>query len=326
MTVNIPTPLLTLDARQGGQALSTPTDLSPTLAAVETANLTATATSAPPRVESPTTTLTDTPHPTPIPTNTPPERFTINGIPYEAIVVIPDNVRQRAREIYAAGKAVGRNPHAYAKLGDSTIEAPHFMVRFDAGPYQLGPYASLQPVIDAFAGSHSRDSLAVNVGLHSWTANNPMWADKSVCAPNESPVACEIRLHNPGIILIRLGTNDVGVPEQFGSNIRQIVDTAIAAGVIPVIGTKADRHEGSNVNNEILRRIAAEYQIPLWDFDHVADTLPERGLDVDNSHMMTFFSHDYNDPTAMTRGHAMHNLTALMMLDALWREVILVGN
>ncbi|WP_374687903.1 hypothetical protein, partial [Promineifilum sp.] len=93
-------------------------------------------------------------------------------------------------------------------------------------------------------------------------------------------------------------------------------------GVLPVIGTKGDRHEGSNENNDILRRIAADYRIPLWDYDVVAGTLPGRGLDVDAAHMLTFFAHDYADPTAFTRGHAMHNLTALMMLDALWRLVI----
>ena len=55
---------------------------------------------------------------------------------------------------------------------------------------------------------------------------------------------------------------------------------------------------------------------------HHANTLPRRDPDVDTAHMLTFFAHDYNDPTAVTRGHAMHNLTALMMLDAVWREVM----
>lgn len=146
-----------------------------------------------------------------------------------------------------------------------------------------------------------------------------MWADGALCLPNETPVECEIRVHNPSMIIIRLGINDVGAAASFDANIRRIVDTAIAAGVIPIIGAKGDRHEGSNENNDILRRIDADYRIPLWDYDRVADTLPGRGLDVDAAHMITFYSHDYTDPTAFTRGHAMHNLTALMMLDAVWR-------
>lgn len=264
-------------------------------------------------------TATPTPRPSPRPALAPPLAVAVNGVPFEAIVVMPPEVVAHVRDIFAAGQALGRNPHAYAKVGDSTTENPHFLARFDDGPYNLGAYAHLQPVIDQFRGSHSRDSVAVRVGLHSWTANDPAWAEPGVCLPNETPVQCELRLHNPSILLIRLGTNDAGASAVFEANIRQIVDTAIAAGVIPVIGTKGDRHESSNENNDSLRRIAAESRIPLWDYDRVADTLPGRGLEQDAAHMLTFFAHDYTDPTAFSRGHAMHNLTALMVLDAVWR-------
>ena len=255
----------------------------------------------------------------PTPALAPPQPIAVNGVPFESIVVMPPEVVAHVREIFATGQALGRNSHAYAKIGDSTTENPYFLARFDEGPYNLGGYAHLQPVIDQFRGSHGRDSIAVRIGLHSWTANDPAWAEPGLCLPNETPVQCELRLHNPSIVLIRLGTNDAGVGLMFEANIRTIVDTALAAGVIPVIGTKGDRHEGSNENNDILRRIAAEYRIPLWDYDRVADTLPGRGLDQDAAHMLTFYSHDYSDPTAFTRGHAMHNLTALMVLDAIWR-------
>jgi hypothetical protein len=103
-----------------------------------------------------------------------------------------------------------------------------------------------------------------------------------------------------------------------------VVEHLIANGVIPVIGTKADRFEGpGNINNEILRQIAADFKLPLWDFDIVAGTLPGRGLDVDNVHMTLFYEHDYSSPTAFQRGHSVHNLTALLVLDTIWREVIL---
>ena len=274
----------------------------------------------------PTLQNTPTAIPTPLATVDPPQQIPVNGVAWASFVVIPPDVRDNARQIYLAGQAKGRNPNAYSKVGDSTVENPHFMTRFDEGPYNLGPYSHLQPVIDAFRGSHARDSLAVQIGLHSWSANDPMWGDAAYCLPAETPIQCEIRIHNPAILFIRLGTNDVGTGNLFAANIRQIVETAIAAGVIPVIGTKGDRHEGSNENNEILRRIAAEYRIPLWDYDRIADTLPGRGLDQDAVHMLSFFAHDYTDPVAFTRGHAIHNLSALMMLDAIWRGVILSRN
>lgn len=295
---------LALDPTQGNAAIAA----LPTIRPWPTMQHTPTPAPAPP-----------TPAPTAAPLLEPPSPVPVNGVPWEQIIVMPPEVVAHIREIAVAGRALGRNPRAYSKVGDSTTENPHFLARFDDGPYNLGPFAHLQPVIDQFRGSHGRDSIAVRIGLHAWTANDPMWADPGLCLPNETPVACEIRVHNPAILLIRLGTNDVGVPDMFDANIRRIVDTVIAAGVIPVIGTKGDRHEGSNQNNEILRRIAADYRIPLWDYDRVADTLPGRGLDVDAAHMLTFYAHDYNDPAAFTRGHAMHNLTALMALDAVWR-------
>ncbi len=236
---------------------------------------------------------------------------------------MPSTVLENTRVIYAKGQALGRNPHAFAKMGDSTVENDHFLSRFDEGPYNLGDYAYLQRVIDHFPGSFNRDSAAVRIGLHSWTVFDPIWADKAVCQPNETVIACEIRLQNPSILLIRLGSNDAGAPDLYDESMRQIVAYAIDNGVIPIIGTKADRNEGSNQNNDIVRQISADYQIPLWEFDPVAGTLPGRGLDVDNVHMNTFYAHDYTDPTAFTRGHAMHNLTALMVLDAMINEIIL---
>lgn len=314
----IPTPIV-YRAGNESQTVLWPT---PTAATVEIAAIEARPTENPPAPEPSPTLPPDPPSPTPTPGLDPPQHLAVNGIPFELIVVMPEAIITRSREIFLAGQAIGRNSRAYSKVGDSTVENPHFMARFDTGPYNLGEYAHLQPAIDHFLGSHSRDSAAVRIGLHSWTANDPAWADPGVCLPNETPVQCEIRAHNPAVLLIRLGTNDVGVPSMFDGNIRQIVETAIANGVIPVIGTKGDRHEGSNENNDILRRIAADYQIPLWDYDQVANTLPGRGLDVDFAHMNTFYAHDYTDPTAFTRGHAMHNLTALMALDAVWRLVI----
>jgi len=262
-------------------------------------------------------------NPPPNPLPAPPTA--LNGIPLTTIIVMPPGVLENSRAIYAKGQQLGRNPHAFAKVGDSTIAIDHFLSRFDAGPYNLGDYAYLERVIDYFPGSFSRDSAAMRIGLHAWTIFDPIWADKSICNPNENVITCEYRLHNPSIALIRLGANDVGAPSLYDENMRQIVQFSLDNGVIPVLGTKADRNEGSNQNNDILRQIAADYQIPLWEFDPVAATLPGRGLDVDGVHMTTFYAHDYTQPEAFQRGHAMNNLTALMMLDALLTNVILTA-
>ncbi len=255
-----------------------------------------------------------------------PSSVTVNGLPESAFIIMPPAVIQNARQIFAKGRELGRSPNAFSVVGDSTTEIPFFLARFDQGPYDLGEYGYLQSVIDYFAGSFSRDSVAVRVGLHSYTLFDPLWADKALCLPNEAVLPCEIRLHNPSIVFIRLGSNDAGVAELFDESIREAVTFAIDNGVIPIIGTKADRHEGSNQNNDILRQIADDFQIPLWEYDLVAGTMDGRGLDVDSVHMTTFYEHDYTLPEAFQRGHPMHNLTALMVLDTLWKEVILAAH
>jgi LysM repeat protein len=247
----------------------------------------------------------------------------INGVALDSIVVMPDSTAQNVRQIFRVGQALGRNPRSFSKLGDSTIENPHFLTRFDDGSYNLGDYSYLQPVIDYFHGSFSRQGVAVQRGLHTWSVFDPMWADPYACASGEHLLACEIRLHNPSVLFIKLGSNDVGVPDSTARNLRQIVEYCLSAGVIPILNTKADRHEGAgNINNDIVRQIAADYQIPLLDFDVVAGTLPARGLAFDGVHLTSFFAHDWSSPVAFQRGYGVHNLIALMILDRVWRETL----
>jgi hypothetical protein len=243
----------------------------------------------------------------------------INGIPLTSIIVMPPQTVATVRMIYGVGQAFNRNPAAFSKLGDSTIENPYFLARFDTTEYNLGSYSYLQPTLDAFRGSFGRDSVAVRRGLHSWSVYDPMWADPRQCIRPETVLSCEIRLNNPMMLIIKLGSNDVGVPDQFEANMRRLVVDTTMQGVIPVLSTKADRHEGSNTNNEIIRKLAAEYNVPLWDFDLLAGTLPARGLGEDQVHLTTFYAHDWRQADALTRGYGLMNLTGLMMVNAVWQ-------
>lgn len=253
---------------------------------------------------------------TPIPV-LPPD---VNGVPLDEIIVMSPDVKAHIREIYSLGQKMGRNPHAFSKIGDSTIENPHFLTRFDGTDYNLGNWFNLQRVIDYYRGSFGRQGEAVRRGLHSWSALDPWWADPADCEPYETVVMCEFRNQNPAIVFIRLGSNDRGVPDSFEKNLRRIIDLALANGIVPIVGTKADRFEGaSGINNMILRELAAEYDLPLWDFDKVASATPGRGLDQDGVHLSAFFQHDYRQDIAFIRGHGIHNLTALIALDAVWQ-------
>ena len=246
----------------------------------------------------------------------------VNGIPFADFVVMPEGVARHVREIFAAGQAMGKDPRAFSKLGDSTIETPYFLDRFEEpGRYNLGDYAYLQPMIDYYAGSFARSSLAVRRGMRAATALDPLWADGSACYSNESPLACEIRIQRPSLVFIRLGSNE-GNSESFGKYLRQVVELCIAEGVVPILGTKADRREGAdNAHNNVIRQVAADYAVPLWDFDLVAQTIPGNGLGNDGVHLTSFYAHDYTQPEALSRGYGVHNLTALIALDEVWRTL-----
>ncbi len=207
-------------------------------------------------------------------------------------------------------------------MGDSTIYTTQFLTHFDNGAYNLGTYAYLEATIEHFAGSFARPGVAVRQGFSANLVMDPMWADKELCRPNEHALACEIRLHDPALMLIKLGTNDSSYLS-LDQNMWEVVRYTIAQGVIPVLGTKANRIEGDNSYNNVLRRIAADYAIPLWDFDLLADKLPNRGLDQDEIHLIAFQEADYTLSYAMWSGYGPLNLTAVMMLDALRQQVIL---
>jgi hypothetical protein len=184
---------------------------------------------------------------TPTPTITVSEPFdpsVILGTPVDSIAYLPEEVVLHSREIFNRGRSLGRDSRAFSKLGDSLIANPHFLTGFDSERLDLGSYDFLQPVIDHFTGSYDRYGVAIHAGLHSWGIFDPMWADKNWCQPNESMVACEFRLNNPSILLILLGSNDAGAPDNFAYNLRKLVEFSIENGVIPVLVTKADRFEG----------------------------------------------------------------------------------
>jgi len=247
---------------------------------------------------------------------------TVNKVPIQSFVIITSRTRQTIRQIYAHGQALGNNPHAFSSVGDSTIEYPYFMTRFDqAGAYNLGIYGYLQGAINYYAGSFDRESQGVMRGLRASTSLDPFWSNKTFCYTNESRVACEYRLQRPSLVFIRLGSNDTQ-PAVFDQYLRQVVDYWIANGVVPIMGTKADRHEGpDNADNNIIRKIAADYNLPLWDFDLIAQTIPGSGVGQDGVHLTSFYSHDFTDPTALQRGYGVHNLTALMALDSVWHAL-----
>lgn len=279
---------------------------------------------------SPAAEITPTPRPSPTPEPTPTVEPSptplgpqaINGIPLSRIAPLPPETAAVVLETYRRGQELGRDPNAFSKLGDSTILNPHFLGPFDSGEYNLGEFSYLQPAIDRFKGSFERHGVGARHGLHSWSVFDPMWADEKWCEAGEHLLACEFRLNNPAFLFVRLGSNDAGSPSGFRYNVKEVIEFSLENGVVPIIGTKADRFEGSNENNDILRALAAEYHVPLWDFDLLAETLPGRDLDSDGVHLkIVDLPHDYTQEATFQRGHALQDLSALIVLDQVRRVV-----
>lgn len=236
---------------------------------------------------------------------------------------MPDDVLANSRAIFQHGQELGREANVFSKLGDSVVLTTHYLIKFDTGLYELGEYDYLQTTIDYYAGSFERYGVAIRVGLHSWSILDPFWSHKEWCDPNEHMIDCELRYNNPALLIIRVGSNDEGPAEEFDENMRQVIAYVIDQGVIPVIATKADRFEGEdNRNNQILRQIATDFAVPLWDFDVVAETLPGRGLGDDQIHLTYTYTNDYTDPTTFERGYPVSDLTALFILDAIRQQVL----
>ena len=118
---------------------------------------------------------------------------------------------------------------------------------------------------------------------------------------------------------ITLGTNDVWHMDTFEMQMRRIIDFSIENGVVPIISTKADNEEGDGSINATIASLAHEYDIPLWNFWLAVQPLPDHGLQDDEAHI-TWGANRFDDPRSMEKGWPVRNLTALQVLDAVWRE------
>ncbi|OGO37926.1 MAG: hypothetical protein A2W35_07965 [Chloroflexi bacterium RBG_16_57_11] len=227
-------------------------------------------------------------------------------------------------EIFLRGLAAGNNPGAFSKIGDCGSTPGWFLGDFDRGPryYDLGDYTQLSPVIEEFQGSYDRASLAARSGFNASALFVPLWSDRTYCQAGEMPLACEYRVHKPSIAFIMLGTNDVWHPEEFEPQMRRIIEFSIDHGVIPILATKADNQEGDHNINATIARLAWEYDIPLWNFWAATEPLPNHGLQEDKVHL-TWGSTMFDDLEAMKKAWPVRNLTALQVLDAVWRKVAL---
>jgi hypothetical protein len=226
--------------------------------------------------------------------------------------ILPD-LTDTAREIYQRGHKLNLDRHAFSIVGDCQSMPAVFGGRYDhPGQFQLpAEYQYLQETIDRFQGSFDRSSATVQNGFSVTAALSPLWADPEVCDAGETPLDCELRLHRPVFVIIALGSNwntgDAGRHNEF---LEQIVDRVIASGAVPILSTKGDNEEGDGSINLGIARLAAERDLPLWNFWRAIQGLPDHGLDEgrDGNYLST-------------AAWDIRGFTALQVLDTFWRQL-----
>jgi uncharacterized protein YraI len=248
-----------------------------------------------------------------------------SGLPYHVTLTMGANTWS----IYQHGLALGNNPHAFSKVGDSETADGHFMEPYDLGTYTLGDYAYLAEVIQHFQGSFGRQSMTAYPAFSVHHVLDPTWANPEVCEPDETPLACEYRVHRPSfaLVLVRSWNADV-----YPGELEQIIQYSVDRGVVPVLSTCPYQPGGpwasETVLNPIIRGLAAQYGVPLWDLHVTTEQLPDRGTcDPCGDHLTMppagspFSAADFVGPS-FQYGATMRNLEGLQVLYTMLHEVV----
>jgi hypothetical protein len=241
---------------------------------------------------------------------------------WKTLPIIP-SASDAARRIYANGRVLNNDPHAFSIMGDCLSLPVNLFQNYGKDPskYNLGDYTYLQPAIDWFKESFNRQSITLGDGFNTAAVLSPLRADPAQCQANETPLVCEYRIHRPSYVIISLGTDDYQMPpDTYERRMRQIVEYSISQGVVPILATKADNREGGDAFNIILARLAYEYDIPLWNFWAAVQPL-RYGLVGDEGHLLWADPNHLEYANSLQVAVPVRDLTALQTLDAVWRGV-----
>lgn len=263
----------------------------------------------------------------------------IEDIVVEDVPVLPE-LTDHAQVIYDAGLEAGNNPHAFSKIGDCmTATYEYFLGPFGDDNYDLGDeYDELESVVQYFdvpvrdegfeANSFNNPGLATASGFNTASVLDAIWADPTWCDADESPLDCEYRLTQPIFSLIMFGTNDVMFFEAdlFDFYMREIIIATIENGTIPVlytIPTRPEFPEKTYEFNQVIIKLAQDYDLPLINLWAAIQDLPNEGVDpVEPIHLSIPEDEQAGDfTTNLDTGYAVRNLVTLQALDILLEEL-----
>ncbi len=215
----------------------------------------------------------------------------------------------------------------FVKVGDSNTANPSFMRCFAGDDVRLAGHDELEATRTAFRVHHVdllHDSFArVSV------AATPGWLTAQVLQGSPSHLVQEIAEVKPAFAIVMLGTNDnrPGGFEIFRDKIAEVVDRALAAGVVPILTTVPPRDDSPATAarvptfNAEIRALAERRAIPLLDLHAALASLPGHGLAKDGIHLAPAGTADgsphpcWFSSDALRKGMNMRNLLTLVALD-----------
>jgi hypothetical protein len=240
----------------------------------------------------------------------------------ESLPIVPA-ISGSARAIFQRGQALGNNAHVVTKVGECNSMSWAYLVPFNQGSYELRSYGYLQRAIDGT--TFVNNSAAAGAGFTASSVLDGTFSDPGRCN-GLSPLECEYRSSKPSVAFVMLGMQDVYFlsAQQYEQDMRQIIQTSLDYGVIPVVTTFPIWPDGDMRTqnrfefDRILVNLAHEYDVPLMNFWLAAQSVQHSGVGVDHVHISergdnwTSFSGDQYQ-----WGMTMWNLAALQTLDQL---------
>jgi hypothetical protein len=230
---------------------------------------------------------------------------------WKDLPVLP-TVDSNIRDIYENGQSLGNDPHAFSIFGDCQSRPAEFFGVFETDPLVIESLPpQLQETVNNFNGSFNRESPTSQDGTTPGALLWDQWhRGEYGCSFGETPVECELRIQRPSFVIIQIGTHFESRNTEY---LRTIIAQLIGNGVVPILATKADNRELDNRINRDMALLAAEFDLPLWNFWAALSDLPDRGLYVMKGREDQ--GPVYLDEEASVR----HRMTGLEALDMVWR-------
>ena len=221
---------------------------------------------------------------------------------------------ESVRSIYQHGIELGNDPNAFSIFGDCQSRPDEFFGVYETDPGAVANLSpELQETVKHFMGSFNRESPTSQDGTTPGALLWDQWhRGEYGCSFGETPVACELRVHRPSFVIIQIGSHFESRNTEY---LRRIITQLIDNGVVPILATKADNRELDHRINRDMALLAAEFDLPLWNFWAALSDLPNRGLYTRDDRPLQ------GDIYLTDEAKVIHRETGLQALDIVWRAV-----